>query len=188
VADITYPISVQQLNAELKARLRNLVGDELVKVKRVGDAATLSLNIDGLLAVIGRTAVTARVTGGSTGSGIYTGRLQIPTGKAVDPSTDISTQMSSLWQDRTSSDDCIIINDAEISGSSGSHQLATDGSAYVEGRLVPIPTARGGLPMVVQCNPGSPGSLPPGTGKYKVLQLIDDKNPGTPGWDWVRGH
>jgi hypothetical protein len=33
---------------------------------------------------------------------------------------------------------------------------------------------------------GGGGVLTPGTGKYKVLQLIDTANPGTPGWDWLR--
>lgn len=28
--------------------------------------------------------------------------------------------------------------------------------------------------------------LPPGTGRYKVLMLLDDLNPGTPGWDRER--
>lgn len=32
----------------------------------------------------------------------------------------------------------------------------------------------------------SSSTLPAGTGKYKVLQLIDNLNPGTAGWDYVR--
>jgi hypothetical protein len=36
--------------------------------------------------------------------------------------------------------------------------------------------------------PGSSDSLPLGTGKYKVLMLIDDLSPGTKDWDWPRFH
>lgn len=31
-----------------------------------------------------------------------------------------------------------------------------------------------------------PGGIPPGTGRYKVLQIIDDLNPGGIGWDVER--
>jgi len=30
------------------------------------------------------------------------------------------------------------------------------------------------------------GSIPPGQGRFKSLQLMDDLNPGTPGWDYRR--
>jgi hypothetical protein len=33
---------------------------------------------------------------------------------------------------------------------------------------------------------GAGGTIPPGTGRGKVFQLLDDLNPGTPGWDYVR--
>lgn len=35
---------------------------------------------------------------------------------------------------------------------------------------------------------GGGSSLPTGTGQYKVLMLVDNLNPGTPGWDWPRCH
>ena len=42
-------------------------------------------------------------------------------------------------------------------------------------------------PTLIRCII-SVAALPAGSGKYKVLQLIDDLSPGTPGWDWPRFH
>jgi hypothetical protein len=46
----------------------------------------------------------------------------------------------------------------------------------------------GNIPVRFGGAGGSGDSLPQGTGKYKVLMLIDDLNPGTPQWDYPRFH
>jgi len=33
---------------------------------------------------------------------------------------------------------------------------------------------------------GAGDKIPPGTGRYKVFQILDDDDPGTPGWDYER--
>jgi hypothetical protein len=48
----------------------------------------------------------------------------------------------------------------------------------------PLMMSQGPNGPLISIVPSSP--LPAGTGKYKVLQLIDNANPGTPGWDFVR--
>jgi hypothetical protein len=35
---------------------------------------------------------------------------------------------------------------------------------------------------------GGSSDLPPGTGRYKVLMLIDDLDPANVDWDWPRFH
>jgi hypothetical protein len=44
-----------------------------------------------------------------------------------------------------------------------------------------VPTA----PILPESRRPNPG-IPPGTGRYKVLQLIDDNSPGNIGWDQER--
>ncbi len=44
----------------------------------------------------------------------------------------------------------------------------------------------GSVPARFALGGGGGLELPPGTGRGKVLTIIDDGSPGTVGWDWVR--
>lgn len=53
----------------------------------------------------------------------------------------------------------------------------------VEGQPINLIGRRRGLPL-----PPKGGGLPTGTGRGKVLQFLDDLDPGTPGWDYPTFH
>lgn len=46
----------------------------------------------------------------------------------------------------------------------------------------------GNIPVRFPSGGGGGEVLPPGKGIYKVLQFIDDLDPGTPGWDYPKIH
>jgi hypothetical protein len=118
-----------------------------------------------------------KVSSNATGSGLYNGRIM--TGNMqISPSADLalpSTMVTPM------TDNCLLLNPLET-GTVGSHSL-TAGSYYV-----------GILTGSTTTSPGDPSlpvytlviGVPPGTGQYKVLMILDTRNPGTIGWDFPR--
>lgn len=55
----------------------------------------------------------------------------------------------------------------------------------IERELLEVRRTIGNLPVRF-ANGGAGEALPEGTGRYKCLQLTDDLEPGTPGYDYPR--
>jgi hypothetical protein len=78
-------------------------------------------------------------------------------------------------------DDALILHPYETT----THILPVDGTVFVMGQIV---AQAGQSPHDDKKVVLIPPTLPPGSGKFKTLQIIDDLTPGTIGWDFVKMH
>lgn len=125
-----------------------------------------------------------RLTSTATGAGTYNARVQQVTATTQSSATDLS--LVTWYGDLQTSDDAIVENISENQATAGTHALSPGANTFVIGWLTgrfasdaanrPIYTTQ------------QAGGLPQSTGIYKVLMLIDNSNPGTPGWDYPSFH
>jgi hypothetical protein len=106
----------QKLNAALDARVREIVGDGYVCVNRTGDAVTIRLSIDRLLARIpkgGGSTALVKIAGNETGGGIYYGYLWETPPTALAVATDLEdTHLGT--SEETEADRITIVNTVEV--------------------------------------------------------------------------
>lgn len=124
-----------------------------------------------------------RLTSTATGAGTYNARTQQVTATTQSSATDLN--LVSWYGDLQTTDDAIVENIAENGAAAGSHALSPGANTFVIGWLTGRFASDASNRPIYTTQQGS-GALPPGTGQYKVLMLLDNLNPGTPGWDYVR--
>lgn len=147
-----------------------------VTCKASDDGITLTINPAGGDTLAGSTDnVLVKVTGTLAGGGFYSGSIWSG-GLTVSGSSGLTLPGSGM----TTSAGVLVLCTGENGAST--HTLTTN--SWHVGKKLPMGNSSG--PIVAVNGGGS--SLPTGTGKYKVLMLVDTLDPGTPGWDYPRFH
>ena len=161
--NLDLPLRLSELNEQLANTIRDIVGDEMIKVDLHGDTAVLRLSIPKLIGRLPAEIGVYKITGTKSGAcGTYTLKEQLLNGTNADETTDLD--ISSTYTDGDNPT-VIGVNLSETKNPTGTHWLQADGTKYVLARRTPRITASSSNSQVgnlyVEFDEAKPGGLFP---------------------------